>query len=113
MAISVKMASGAQLALCLGPCAELIVTSLVRHRHSCMTGFIDVFQEPVETFLPPGGSRVPCPATQALEPVFTIGVKGASGVAATLNLDPLAQRIAIDRVIPRDAGVAMVFDVLQ
>ena len=42
-----------------------------------------------------------------------MGVEGAIGVVPALNVDPLPERVAVERVSHRDAGVTMAFDVFQ
>ena len=44
--------------------------------------------------------------------LFAVGVKGAFGVVVALHGDPLTERVAIDRVGRRDAGVTVAFDVV-
>ena len=73
----------------------------------------DVFEEPLEPLLPFVGKEVPSPAGQVLEPAFAVRVKLPLSVKRALCTDPRTERVAVDRVGLRDAGVTMVFGVVE
>ena len=74
---------------------------------------LDIVQQSAVALLPFGGEGIPYPAVQLLESVFAIGVKGAFGVVDALISSPPAERVAIDIVGIRYAGMPVGLDIVQ
>ena len=64
-----------------------------------------VLQASPEALLPLVGYRVPCPAGQALEAIFAVGIKKSFCVVEPLRADPRTERKA---VLPVRLGYACV-----
>ena len=58
-------------------------------------------------------TRAPRPAGQVLESALTVCLKGAFLVALTLTTDPPTERVAVDGIGLRDAGVGVALDVVR
>src|SRR6516225_9326602 len=78
-----------------------------------MTVALDVLQEPSETLLPLVGPRLQGPAGQVLKTELALGLKGPFGEVIPLRISPRTERVAVDRVGLRDAGMTVALDVLQ
>ncbi len=113
LALGEKDASAVKAALRYDPRPELVAIHRVGGRDAGVTVVFDVVQQSAEPLLPPVGLGIPCPAGQVFEPVFVVGVQGAFDVTPALHIDPCAEFVAIDCVGLRDAGVTVVFDVVQ
>src|SRR5262249_26475388 len=95
------------------PSAQLVAIDGVGVWDTCVTVALDVVQESPEPLLPQVGLSTPCPAGHVLEPSFAIGIQGAFEMRVALSIDPPTKVIAVDGVRERDAGFAVVMDVIH
>ena len=112
-AVGVKGAFGVEGALLIDPLTKPVAIDRVGPRDAGVTVAFDVVLESAETLLPLVGVGSHVQPGRSCESALAVGVKGAFGVAVALRVDPHTERVAIDGVGPRDAGVTVAFDVVQ
>src|SRR5271156_4316350 len=102
-------------ALLADPPAQVVAVKHEGLRNTGIAMTLDVPKELAETLLPPVGviPRIPGPAGQCLKSALSISVEIAFGREAALGSDPPAQPVTINDILPRDARVAVLLDVVQ
>jgi hypothetical protein len=112
-AIGAKSALVVPLTLTTDPPTEPVAIDGIGLRDAGVAVAFDVVEELTELLLPFVGVGIPCPAGQLLKPVLMVGVEGAFAPLDALLVDPRTEPTIVGYVAGRDAGVAVVFDVVQ
>ena len=99
-------------ALIIDPLTELVTIDGVGLRDAGIAVAFDVVLKSAETLLPLRSFWVPCPGGKFFEPAFPVSWKGTLIEEDPTSLDPITELVSIDGVRGRDAGIAVVFDVV-
>ena len=93
------------------PLTELEILHHEIARNGGVTVVPGVVRESTESLLPCLCPRTPDPTAQFLQAAFAVSFKGSFCIPAALCIHPQAQRIAVDYIGLRDAGITVVIDI--